>query len=229
MKTLKNLNAMLNDGSKIVIVAVLALAGLITSFSGQNRLFDYFAQFLPLLLFGLVAIYAQFKGYTLLSFTILLMIFYPSSISNFTDAVLQLIGGRFTFTFQIFIHFWIGIFLLAMILSILLSGMTLKPKLRNVDLFFLSVGFIHIFIFNNMIASINSLLLIIIALLVGSRKLAALLFVIKYLMVPLNYIDNLLRYDTLSLALHVRSITGVVVLIVLLAYFAKIYPDSAIE
>lgn len=229
MKTLKNLNMMLNDGSKILIVGILALAGLVTSFSGQNRLFEYFSQFLPLLLFGLVAIYAQFKGYSLLSFTILLMIFYPSSISNFTDALLQLIGGRFTFTIQIFIHFWIGVFLLAMILSILLSGIQLKPKLRNVDLLFLAAGFIHIFVFNNMIASINSLLLIIIALLLGSRKLAALLFVIKYLMTPLAYIDNILKYDTLSLALHVRSITGIIVLFILLAYFAKLYPDSSIE
>jgi hypothetical protein len=229
MKTLKNLNQMVNDGSKIIIVAILALAGLITSFSGQNRLFDYFAQFLPLLLFGLVAIYAQFKGYSLLSFAILLMIFYPSSISDFTDAVLQLIGGRNAFTFQIFIHFWIGVFLLAMILSILLSGTIIKPKLRNVDLLFLAAGFIHIFVFNNMIASINSLLLIIIAILLGSRKLAALLFVIKYLMTPLNYIDNILRYDALSLAFHIRSITGIIVLFILIAYFAKIYPDSAIE
>jgi hypothetical protein len=229
MKTLKNLNLILNDGSKIIIVAVLALAGLITSFSGQNRLFDYFAQFLPLLLFGLVAIYAQFKGYSLLSFTILLLIFYPSSISNFTDASLQLIGGRFTFTFEIFIHFWIGIFLLAMILSILLSGLTIKPKLSNVDLLFLAAGFIHIFVFNNMIASINSLLLIIIALMLGSRKLASLLFVIKYLMTPLNYVDNLFRYDTLSLALHIRSITGIIVLCILIVYLTKIFSDSSIE
>lgn len=229
MQTIKNLNTGLSDGIKIVIVAVLALAGLVSSFSGQNRFFDYFIQYLPLLLFGLIAIYAQFKGYSLLSFTILLMIFYPSSINNFMDATIQLLGGRVAFTLQIFMQFGIGVFLLLMIVSILLSGIQLKPKLRNEDLLFLSIGILHILVFNNVIAAFNGLLLVLIALLLGSRKLASLLFLLKYLMTPLSYIDNIVRYDTLSLAFHIRSITGIIVLFVLIAYAVKLSSEPNID
>jgi hypothetical protein len=229
MQTIKNLNAGLSETIKILIVTILALAGLVSSFSGQNRLFDYFTQYLPLLLFGLIAIYGQFKGYALLSFSILLMIFYPSSISNFMDAFIQLLGGRFAFTIQIFVQFGIGLFILLMLFSIMLSGVQLKPKLRNEDLIFLGVGILHMVVFNNMIAAINGLLLIMIALLLGSRRLAAMLFVLKYLMTPLTYIDNIARYDTLSLAFHLRSITGILVLLVMIAYTVKLLSEPKID
>lgn len=229
METIKRLNSTFSEGSKILIVAVLALAGLVTAFSPQMRLFDYFLQYSALFLFGLVAIYAQFKGYSLLSFSILLMIFYPGSISNFMDAIFQLLSGRMIFTLETLIQFLIGLFLLAMIISILLSGVFIKPKLRDVDFMFLGLGFLHVLIFNNMIASVNGLLLIIIALLLGSRKIAALLFVVKYIMTPLNYIDNIIQFDNLSVAFHLRSITGILVLILMIAYSVMLLSETNID
>lgn len=229
MQTIKSLNSTFSEGSKIIIVAILALAGLATAFSPQNRFMDYFLQFSPLFLFGLIAIYAQFKGYSLVSFSILLLIFYPSSISGFMDAFLQLFAGRFLFSLELVIQLIIGIFLLLMIISIFLSGIVVKPKLRNVDMLLLGIGFLHIILFNNMIASINGLLLIMVALMLGSRKLAALLFIAKYIMVPLSYIDNIMRYTNLSIALHMRSITGVMVLIVMIAYALMLFKEPKIE
>lgn len=229
METIKRLNSTFSEGSKILIVTVLALAGLVTAFSPQTRLFDYFLQYSALFLFGLVAIYAQYKGYSLLSFTILLMIFYPGSISGFMDAIFQLLSGRVIFTLETFIQFFIGVFLLLMIISIIFGGIFVKPKLRDVDMMFIGLGFLHVLIFNNMIASVNGLLLIIIALLMGSRRIAALLFVVKYIMTPLNYIDNIIQFDNLSVAFHLRSITGILVLIVMIAYSVMLFSENNIE
>lgn len=229
METIKRLNSTFSEGSKILIVTVLALAGLVTAFSPQTRLFDYFLQYSGLFLFGLVAIYAQFKGYSLLSFSILLMLFYPGSISNFMDALFQLLSGRMIFTLEIVIELLIGLFLVMMIVSILFGGVAVKPKLRDTDILFLGIGFLHVMIFNNMIASINGLVLIIIALLMGSRRIAALLFVVKYIMTPLNYIDNIIQFDNLSVAFHLRSITGILVLVVLIAYSVLLFSENDIE
>ncbi len=229
MKTLKKIHTLLSETVIIGIVALLSLIGLVTAFSPQTEFIDYILQYAPMFLFGLVAIYAAYKGLPLLSYSILLLIFYPKSISDFMDALFQLFTGEFVFTLGIVINFNIGLFLLVMLLSILLSDVQVKPKLRNVDLMFLGVGFLHVLIFNNMIAAVNGLLLIMIALLLGSRKIAALLFVVKYLMTPLNYIDNIIQFDNLSVAFHLRSITGILVLVIMIGYSVMLLTETNIE
>lgn len=229
MKTLKKMHTLLSETVIIGIVALLSLIGLVTAFSPQTEFVDYILQYAPMFLFGLVAIYAAYKGLPLLSYSILLLIFYPKSISDFMDALFQLFTGEFVFTLGIVINFNIGLFLLVMLLSILLSDVQIKPKLRNVDLMFLGVGFLHVLIFNNMIAAVNGLLLIMIALLLGSRKIAALLFVVKYLMTPLNYIDNIIQFDNLSVAFHLRSITGILVLVIMIGYSVMLLTETNIE
>lgn len=229
MKTLKKIHTLLSETVIIGIVALLSLIGLVTAFSPQTEFVDYILQYAPMFLFGLVAIYAAYKGLPLLSYSILLLIFYPKSISDFMDALFQLFTGEFVFTLGIVINFNIGLFLLVMLLSILLSDVQVKPKLRNVDLMFLGVGFLHVLIFNNMIAAVNGLLLIMIALLLGSRKIAALLFVVKYLMTPLNYIDNIIQFDNLSVAFHLRSITGILVLVIMIGYSVMLLTETNIE
>lgn len=229
MKTLKKIHTLLSETVIIGIVALLSLIGLVTAFSPQTEFIDYILQYAPMFLFGLVAIYAAYKGLPLLSYSILLLIFYPKSISDFMDALFQLFTGEFVFTLGIVINFIIGLFLLVMLLSILLSDVQVKPKLRNVDLMFLGVGFLHVLIFNNMIAAVNGLLLIMIALLLGSRKIAALLFVVKYLMTPLNYIDNIIQFDNLSVAFHLRSITGILVLVIMIGYSVMLLTETNIE
>lgn len=229
MKTLKKIHTLLSETVIIGIVALLSLIGLVTAFSPQTEFVDYILQYAPMFLLGLVAIYAAYKGLPLLSYSILLLIFYPKSISDFMDALFQLFTGEFVFTLGIVINFNIGLFLLVMLLSILLSDVQVKPKLRNVDLMFLGVGFLHVLIFNNMIAAVNGLLLIMIALLLGSRKIAALLFVVKYLMTPLNYIDNIIQFDNLSVAFHLRSITGILVLVIMIGYSVMLLNETNIE
>lgn len=229
MQTIKKMSGIMAEGSGILIVSVLALAGLIESFNPQQQVIGYFIEYFPLLLFGLIAILAQYKGYPILSISILLIVFYPNSFSAFIDAFLQLFANRNIFKIQTFTQFFIGLFLVLMLLSTLMNKPKQTPSFRNIDVICLGIAFTQVFLFTNVIAAINSLLLIIIALLLGSRKLAGLLLMAKFIMSPVQYIQNLIEFEVLSTALHIRSISMIFVLLIIIGYTLSLHTEPTIE
>lgn len=229
MQTIKRMNSIMTEGSGILIVSVLALAGLISAFNPQQQVINYFIEYFPLLLFGLIAILAQYKGYLILSLSILLIVFYPNSFSSFTDATLQLLANRNIFRIETFTHFFIGLFLILMLISAILGKPKHKQTFRTIDVVCLGLAFTQVFMFTNVIAAINSLLLVIIALLLGSRKLAGLLLVAKFIMSPVIYIQNLIEFDVISTAFHIRSISMILVLLLVIGYTLSIHTEPSIE
>ncbi|MCU0104501.1 hypothetical protein N7603_02380 [Acholeplasma vituli] len=222
MQFIKNLKSIMTESVGVVIVTILILAGLVSAFDTQQGVIDFFIEYSPLFLFGIIAIYAQFKGYSIISLMILLMIFYPNSIANMFEMILQFLNGTNAFSVRTIIHFLIGLFILLMLISLTLNGYTIKPKLRNIDVLFLSVALIQVLMFNNMIAAMNSLFLAILALLLGSRKITAMLLITKYIVTPINYMVSIVEDKPMSFSYHFRTISEIIVLVVMIIYLLNL-------
>lgn len=222
MNFIKNLKSILTESVGIIIITLLTLAGFVSAFDTQQGIIEFFIEYSPLFMFGIIAIYAQFKGYSIVSLMILLMIFYPNSISSMFDACLQLLNGTNAFTVRIVLHFFIGVFILLMLVSLTLNGVTIKPKLRNLDLLVLGLVLVQVLMFNNVIAAMNGLFLAILALLLGSRKITALLIITRYLVSPLKYLVEIVEDTPMSVSYHFRTLSEIAILIVMILYLVNL-------
>lgn len=205
----------------LVIVSALTLYAFIMGLTDLGRIFQNLNTYLPILGLAAITIWAMLKGKVLVSYFLLLFVFYSNGISSFFNWLIGIFNNGPQFRGEMLIDFIISVFVLGMVVLFAMDKPKTNKNTDNMIVLLLLIYAAFNLVLYGVISAVYVIFVPVLILMFGSPMLALAYVIASHIGAPFGLIDVIIL-GNLTFSITVRYLLIFGVLTVFIWYFVKL-------